>query len=270
MYLEAIRKVKSGRAKQVRFSMNLDIILRTCDRVDAFTGPKRIVGPKSAVVVAALGSILRGLDPSAQVRLYVVDDQSSEETLDRIRQVLYSHKRRTPGFDYQLEEVKGSGNGDSLKTCFELARQKSQELIYFVEDDYIHEPDWLKESLAFYQKARQLFNKEVILHPYDCPDRYIDCYLSYVLLGQSRHWRQIDKTTCTFLIHRSVLEEFWDRYMHLSLYGKDPSVSEDNTINPIYRMVPCFSPIPTLAVHMQYEWTISPFVDPKTFWEKNK
>ena len=50
-------------------------------------------------------------------------------------------------------------------------------------------------------------------------------------------------------------------------YGVDPSVTEANTIDRIYQEVPCYSPLPSLAVHFQHFDTLSPYFDWQKWWD---
>jgi hypothetical protein len=55
--------------------------------------------------------------------------------------------------------------------------------------------------------------------------------------------------------------------MAFTRYGIDPGVSEANTINHVYKSMPCFSPLPSLAVHFQHLDTLSPYFDWRGWWE---
>jgi hypothetical protein len=166
-------------------------------------------------------------------------------------------------------DLEMSGNGYSMLKNFEYGRDSCSDLVLFVEDDYLCHQDMVQECLYFYREGKRILGKEIAIHPTDDPLRYRDCYPSYIFLGEKRHWRQVAQTTCTFLVHHDILEKYWNLYERMSRYGEDPEVGEDNSINLVYKEVPCFSPIPTLALHYQYGWTISPFEDSKMWWEKS-
>ena len=169
-------------------------------------------------------------------------------------------------------EVEGGGNGDSLKTNYEWGRDCGRPILFYIEDDYIHHPDMLVECLEFYASNVGVRPglSDMVVHPCDYPDRYYrDLYKSWILPGKGRHWRSILHTTCTFLMSRQTLIDHWDKYIGFTRYGKDPGVSEDTTINKVYQTVNCFSPMPTLSLHMQFDSCISPCTDWTAWWEAN-
>lgn len=255
--------------------MNLSILFRSCDRVDCFSGQERVVpAPKQELILRSLNSLLRSIAvakeccPDVEVEFCLVDDFSSTETFERMISLCSLW-----GTSPICIPMEGSGNGDSLKTNYEWARDAGHELLFFVEDDYLHHPDMLTECLEFYTQnvGVRPGMDDMVIHPCDYPDRYYrDLYRSWILPGKGRHWRSILHTTCTFLMSRRTLEEHWDNYMGFTRYGKDPGVTEDTTINKVYQKVNCFSPMPTLSIHLQYDSCISPFTDWQAWWEANQ
>ena len=259
--------------------MDVSIILRTCDAVDCFSGSARVTAaPKQELILRSLNSLLRSMTVAKEcygnggvdeleMDLTIIDDHSSEET-----QVRMDKLSRSWGFNPRMVQVEGKGNGDSLKTNYEWFKEQGKCLGFFIEDDYLHHPDMLLESLEFYAHnvgVRPGMN-DMVVHPCDYPDRYHrELYKSWILPGKARHWRSILHTTCTFLISKCTLEEYWDNYMAFTRYGKDPGVTEDNTFNKVYTKVNCFSPMPTLSIHLQYGSSISLFTDWKAWWEAN-
>lgn len=101
------------------------------------------------------------------------------------------------------------GNAGSLLYAIKLAIQAvaADELVYFVEDDYLHLP-----------KAPQLLNEGVsksdYVTLYDHPDKYTPMYengeVSKVIKTKSSHWRYTVSTCMTFGTTAKVLEEDFD------------------------------------------------------------
>jgi hypothetical protein len=89
-----------------------------------------------------------------------------------------------------------------------------------------------------------------------------------VLLGGDRHWRRTWMTTFTSVTTVGTLRKYWKHYDRLGDYGIEPDISEHNTINLIYAEVPCLSPMPSLAVHMQMLEHVSPYVDWRGWWAR--
>lgn len=246
----------------------LDIIFRSCDRVNCFSGRPRDLVPnitKKDVIEKSYRSLIkaissyRALDNTTEISLVVVDDHSSAETLDMLSYNNVASEIITPNY---------SGNGASFDECLQYARRNADDLVFFVEDDYIHELSLIREMLYAQPNFTDAFGTQVSLHPCDYPDRYRKLLKGYVPLGRERHWRQITQTTCTFLTHMEVLDRNWDAVSKFKEYGITPGVNEDNTINTMYAGSEyCFSPIPTLSVHFQYFDTLSPLHDWRKLWD---
>ncbi len=116
-------------------------------------------------------------------------------------------------------------------------------------------------------QAQELTNKDVIISPVD--DRY--SYPPYrnepcqIAFSNGRHWRTDTHTTGTFMISRENLVRYWTEFIKFSRYDGS-TFTENNTINHIYKKVPLFTPIPTLAIHVQDEGSIPHTVEISEWW----
>lgn len=202
--------------------------------------------------------------PGREVHLHVIDDGSVPGDVDAWQRVLDCEQVAADWT--QLAPEQGL---PSLRVAFDVARKHCSDAIYFVEDDYLHYPNAIEAMLSGFETLRHLaHDMQVALTPYDCPDRYLrGVYPTTIEFASGRYWRTTRHTTGTFLVTRQTFEEHLQRYIDYSRYGADPSVNEDTTINLVYRTVPCFSPIPSLAIHLQYEETI-PLLLPDGGWQK--
>jgi hypothetical protein len=233
----------------------ITIILRTCDKMEKFSSPQQQVprpfGTKKEIIKKCFDSLIESIElcsaMNVNVELRIVDDHSSQETKDYL----------TSRTSKKIWELSKTGNGESLKACYELARDECDGAIFFIEDDYLFEKSAIYECYM----AQKDFGSTnpVIIHPVDYIDRYTKKYPSYICLGRSRHWRTIQHTTGTFLITKEILLDQWNNYMEFTELGLKPGVSEDTSINKIYKKYNCFSPMPTLAEHYQENWTLSPY-----------
>ena len=58
-------------------------------------------------------------------------------------------------------------------TLFKIAKNEdAEDLIYFVEDDYIHKKETITEMIFAYEKFNTIFSKDLILLPSDYPYLY--------------------------------------------------------------------------------------------------
>lgn len=250
----------------------LDIYFRSCARIEIHGQErKRIVdAPKQELLLRCLNrlvlSINNALDQKteAKITLHVADDHSDPECIDGIKGILSKAKCET-----ELINLETVGNGPSVGAVLRHAKSHASDLIYFVEDDYLHAKNAVQVMLESYGRLSACAGKgDVVLFPTDYPDRYRNVAQSLVLLGSDRHWRTIDDTTFTIVTSKNLIEKYWDFYIALEGYGIDHAITEAATINRVYETVPCFSPMKSLAVHLQHFDTLAPFVDWRQWWDE--
>jgi hypothetical protein len=256
--------------------MNINIIYRSCDRVNAFSGGGRVrpFGTKFEIIAKCYESLAvsilhykrREQYKDNPISLYIVDDDSSEELLDMFKEVSDKY-----GVKYQMIPMEGTGNAASLKTSYDYCYQNLDGFLFFIEDDYLMLESTIDECVDAYLRFKVLANNEVVIHPVDYPDRYHSKFTpispAYIFLGKNRHWRTVANTTGTIGISKETLIKHWDKYEKLTKYGIDPQITEANTINLVYQEHPCLSPVPSLAHHYQFEDTLSPFL-PLDTWDE--
>jgi hypothetical protein len=244
----------------------LDLLFRSCARVYSVHGAARPVeGAKGEILLTCLASLLASAKAARHegpLRLTVLDDHSDAEVLEQVRRLL----SQAP-FEARLRTIEGTGNGASIEACFRYAKAECPGLIYFVEDDYLHCREAIGALVAAHAECSAGVGREVALFPCDHPDRYRAIYPSSIVFAAGRHWRTVQHTTGTHFISRATLEKHWPLYLRFARYGIDPEVNEDNSINRVYLETPCFSPIPTLAVHLESNG-LSPGVDWKAWWQE--
>ena len=258
---------EAGAMREVK---QLDIYFRSCARVEVFAQSRnRFIGvPKCEVVVRCLNSLVRAIAYAKEqgletpIRLTVLDDHSSEDCVVRIKAVL-----ATAPYPTNFRPLVGTGVGASLTETYQLARAETRDLIYFTADDYLHDERAILELVQSYQRLAAVLAQDLVLFVSDYPDRYRHVYPTHVLLGSHRHWRGVHNTTGADMVSREILIKYWDVYMAFGQYGIDPNVTEENTIDHIYREVPCYSPLPSLAVHFQHFDTLSPYFDWEKWWK---
>jgi glycosyltransferase involved in cell wall biosynthesis len=102
------------------------------------------------------------------------------------------------------------GNSGSFVSALELAvKLPPDDMVYFVEDDYIHKADAVKvlaEAIPFADYVTV----------YDHPDKYGPYYdggeVSKVFRTKSSHWRFTQSTTMTFAAQVKTLQEDLEYY----------------------------------------------------------
>lgn len=246
--------------------MYLSIFLRTHDRGNFHNSNRFINKEKKEIVEICAKSLIESInlfDRVEETHLTIIDDHSTEQTVEKLKSLLASCRCKS-----EFVPLEKSGNGESLKKCYETALSKGANLIYFVEDDHLHKPEAIQYMVnAWNEFSKRLQGNQVVIAPYDDPIDYHPERIVPTRLVATRdcHWRQNSHTTCTMMLTKWVLLHFWDKFMTLTNYGVN-GVCEDNTINTIYRKeeVFLFTPVPFLAIHLQdmppvtggWEWFI--------------
>ncbi len=201
------------------------------------------------------------------IELIVLDDRSDADCLEKIKDVL-----KPLTCSYKIEQTKETGQGNSLHQQFKDSIDKNA-LVYFCEDDYLHEEDAIKTCWEFYEKVVNDFVSHTFIYPQEHPVLYSDYYPSYLVLGNDRHWRTIRHATHTFITHSHVVRDFWDYFENTKYVGvrkKRKKGSEAKTTNKLFKHIPAFSPLKPASIHLQFEETVPPLYDWRPLWERMK
>ena len=161
-------------------------------------------------------------------------------------------------------------NLSSLLKCFEIAKKENTDLIYFVEDDYLHFENSLNDMINTYERVSSQTKKDIIICPCDYPFNYMTNEKTNILIGSNQHWRSVKKILCTFMISKNMLDKYWDNLKKTCEKRHDPF---EKYLNEILLNELGISPVNTLSVHLtnvNSSYGLSPFVDIKKLWEENK
>ena len=138
-------------------------------------------------------------------------------------------------------------NMSNINQSFNIGKN-CDDLVYFVEDDYLHKRDAIEEMIFAYEKISSQLNRELILCPSDYPYLYNSLEKSYVFLGNKYHWRSIEETLCTFLTSKTLINKYFDEFTSTS---KKEHYPFEKPFHNIYKKELCISPMPALATHFK-------------------
>ena len=280
-----------GIVKITRPVKALDIIIRTCTNVNMLTQNKSRLFEKEKIeytlrTIKSLinSSILNSKLRKIHINFKVIDYNSSKDNLEKIDSVFKSFNQDyklinldVSKFEKDIEKINERGEKVSSNQMSNMANinqslieaGKSDDLIYFVEDDYLHQKNSISEMIFTYERISSQLNKEIIICPSDYPYLYTKADLTQNFLGENSHWRKVGESLCTFLTSRKIIEKHWDRY--LSMCKKEHAPFE-KPLHEIYKEEICISPIPSLAIHftnINSIFGLSPNVDWKKIWDEN-
>ena len=275
-----------GEVKITRKVTSLLIVLRMNTDVEIWDQNKKRLfeNPKVEYSKRSLNSLIKSIKflnkkyKSLIVRTIIVDDNSSKEKLQQIKNIINEEKIEIINLDYSKYQSKISeqknketfANLASLLQCFEIGKERGEDLIFFVEDDYLHFETMLEEMISSYERIASQINKDIFMCPSDYPYLYMTNEKTNILIGNKRHWRTVDKTLCTFMTSTTLLKKYWNNFNQNCLDRYDPF---EKYINEIYNKEICVSPLKSLSLHLtniNSSYGLSPFIDYKKLWEENK
>jgi len=161
-------------------------------------------------------------------------------------------------------------NMSNIHKSLLIAKKQCKDLIYFVEDDYIHDKITFNEMILSYERISSLINEELILCPVDYPYLYTKADPTNIFLGLNKHWRRIDETLCTFLTSKQIIEKHWEKLVSMCQYEHYPF---EQPLHDIYKSEFCLSPIPSLAIHctnINSIFGLSPNLNWNKIWKENE
>ena len=266
----------------------LKIILRTCTSELIMDQNKRRIfdKEKNEYTFRTLKSLIKSINRASLIfknikfDLIVTDTNSPKEDIDKIQEMLnksnIENKFKSIDLDSFKDKIKSGyskakfSNMANFYTSLTIANGESADIIYFVEDDYLHSEDAITEMIFAYEKFSTIFSRDLVLLPSDYPYLYTKDEATKIYLGEKYHWRLVSESLVTFMTSKSVIDENYNNLKKMGIEWTDPW---EKPLHNIYKSNPCLSPVPSLAVHcanINSVFGISPFVDLKELWEKNK
>ena len=277
-----------GEVNLTRKISSLLIIFRTNSNIEIWDQNKKRIFEKEKIeyVKRSLNSLIKAIknlkenNNSIKIEIKVVDDNSTKENLDVIKDILDKSKENFEIINHNhtehlniIKEQKSKdtfSNLSSLLKSFEIGKNNGEDLIYFIEDDYLHFKSSLEEMIDTYERIASQLNKDLIICPSDYPYLYMTNEKTNLLIGSKRHWRTINKSLCSFMTSTNILNKYWDNFYQNCLDRHDPF---EKYLNLIYEKEVCISPVKSLSIHMtniNSSYGLSPFINYKSLWEENE
>jgi len=276
-----------GEVKITKKVNSVLIIFRTNTDVEIWDQNKKRLfeEPKIEYSLRALKSLIRSVNfsktkyPNIKFKTIIVDDKSKEENLNKLKKLIdesgldisitpLNHEKYKDIIKQQINDQTFS-NLASLLQSFELGKEHGEDLVFFVEDDYLHFEPMMEEMVASYERIASQLNKDIFMCPTDYPYLYMNNEKTNILIGNKRHWRTINQTLCTFMTTKSLLNKYWDNFYNTCLDRNDPF---EKHLNEIYTKELCISPLKSLSLHLtniNSSYGLAPFIDYKKLWEEN-
>ena len=274
-----------GEVKISRNVKSILIIVRMNTDVEIWDQSKKRLFeiPKIEYSYRSINSLINSINfckakyPNLQIKTIIVDDNSKDKNLDRIKKLIDGKNIDIISLNHNkykdlIKEQKTKetfSNLASLMNSFEIGKDQSEDLIFFIEDDYLHFEPMLEEMVASYERIASQLKKDLFMCPSDYPYLYMNNEKTNILIGNKRHWRTINKTLCTFMTSKDLLNKYWENFEKTCIDRNDPF---EKYINEIYEKEICISPIKSLSLHLtnvNSSYGLAPFIDYKKLWDEN-
>jgi len=282
-----------GKTKITRSIKSLDIILRTCSSVNMLSQSKKRVfmSSKSEYSLRTLNSIINSINNNKKIfkniklKLTIIDHNSDKKIIQKFKKILKNqffkseinqldinfYKKKINRINQQGNKVTNNqiSNMSNINQSLNLGKN-CDDLVYFVEDDYLHKIDAIEEMIFAYERISTQIGKELILCPSDYPYLYTKLQNSRILLGNKYHWRTVDESLCTFLTSKKIINKYFKKFTSACEFEHYPF---EKPFHDIYKKELCISPVPAIAVHytnINSVYGLSPLINYKELWEKNK
>ena len=275
-----------GEVKISRKVSSILIILRMNTDIEIWDQNKRRLfeKPKIEYSKRSVNSLIKSVNfcqkkyPGLKIKTIIVDDNSNEDNLRTIKKLTENNNIEIIKLDHNkyksvIKEQKNNetfSNLASLLQSFEIGKERGEDLIFFVEDDYLHFEPMLEEMISSYERISSQIEKDIFMCPSDYPYLYMTNEKTNILIGNKRHWRTINKSLCTFLTSKNLLDKYWEKLNQNCLDRHDPF---EKYINEIYEKEICISPLKSLSLHLtnvNSSYGLSPFINYKKLWDENE
>ena len=277
-----------GEVKITKKVSSVLIILRTNTDIEIWDQNKKRLfeEPKIEYSIRSFNSLINSINfcktkyQNIKFKIIIVDDKSKDENLSKFKKIIdkndldinltsLDHEKYKDTIKKQ-KDIYTFSNLASLLRSFELGRNNSEDLVFFVEDDYLHSEPMMEEMIASYERIASQIGKDIFMCPAEYPYLYMNNKKTNILIGNKRHWRTIDKTLCTFMTTKSLLDKYWNNFYNTCMDRNDPF---EKHLNEIYTKEICVSPLKSLSLHLtnvNSSYGLSPFIDYKKLWDENK
>ena len=272
----------------------LTVIFRSCTGINMLTQNKKRLFDKnkSEYTFRSLNSIIKSLNqakaalPKIEFDIIVIDHNSEKNDIEQMKKQLDKSNLKNSIISLNVNEFVNNiksinaknekvtenqiSNMSNIHKSLLVAKDQCNDLVYFVEDDYLHQLDSIYEMIFTYERISSQMNRELFICPTDYPYLYTKADATNIFLGSSKHWRKVEETLCTFLTSKIILQKYWKKFISMCQFEHYPF---EQPLHDIYKSEYCLSPIPSLALHctnINSVFGLSPNMNWKKVWEENK
>ena len=172
---------------------------------------------------------------------HLVHDGSNEIYNNKLLNLL-----NNDNFQVFLHKSKIEGNRGSYVECCEQI-SKANDIIMFIEDDYLFEIDSIEELIFTYSRLSTLLDKDIFLCPSDYPFYYDSIYKTALFIGKEYRWRYVGESLLTLMFSKKIYNQFEKK---IRLVGETINEPFEKPLHEIFKEIPCLAPVKSVAHHL--------------------
>ncbi len=230
--------------------------------------------PKMEVASRCTFSLIDSLNyaqeqyPDYEIELQIFDDHSDQEFLDILQKLIDTAKIKI-----NLTHLETYGIMPSILRCYEHGKDHGKDWVYYVQDDFLHQQNSIELMIHAAEQFSSNLGKPASVFPFNKPAEYHDpentAVACHLVVSKDRYWRTNIHPAFSLMTHISIIKKNWDMFYKMGT-SEVSSTMEMDSICKIYyeRGYYCFTPIPSLVLHMQTEWDKDFFIDWKSWWNE--
>ena len=239
-YLDLERKIKkldiffrySPNNKLWNASKNTERIVQNIDK-------RTLISVSLLSLKKSIESMLLNLN--IDVCIHLVGDNSDKKFDDQISNLLTHDKI---SIEKHVSKIKGN-RGSYLECCDQA--ENSDDIILFIEDDYLFEKHSIEEMLVAYSRISSLLEKDILICPSDYPFYYDALYPTSLFIGKNYRWRYVGETLLTIMFSKEIFEK---NKKNIRLVGEQVNDPFEKPLHEIYKKNYCIAPVGSLAYHI--------------------
>jgi len=237
---------------------HLLVVVQTHSKGNRDEKSERYCGaPKIEVSSRCIFSLIDSLNYAQQqyseyeIELQIFDDHSNQEFLDILEKLITLAK-----FKVNLTHLDTYGIMPSILRCYEHGKDYGKEWVYYVQDDFLHQQNSVELMIHAINQFSCNLGAPASIFPFNKPAEYhqaentaVPCHL---VVSKDRYWRTNIHPAVILMTHISIIRNNWDLFYKMGTSEVSETMEMDSICKIYYeRRHFCFTPIPSLALHMQ-------------------
>ena len=243
--------LSSGFMDLKRKISELDIYFRYSPSIDLWNSSgewKRIIPniTKETLIENCLKSLKDSIsfflkNNKLKINLHLIHDGSNDEFNNKLLKILEDNQ-----FQVNLHKSKINGNRGSYLECCDQAKG-ANDLIMFVEDDYLFEEHCIEEIIYSYSRISTMLDRDIFLCPSDYPFFYDSAYKTSLFIGKEYRWRYVGESLLTILFSKKILVDY---EANIRKVGEKINEPFEQPLHEVYKETPCLAPVKSIAYHL--------------------